>query len=281
MDVVSTFLPVLEISVIVPTFSPGDYVRDCVLCLDRQSLDHSLFEVVFILNGQKEPYGTFLEEILRETGLNYQIIHTPQVGVSHARNLGLEQARGSYVAFIDDDDMVSERYLESLRAVTTESVVGVSGFRAFRDDAPSEDAPFFLCRKKIKPHKYATWPFYRCRSVLSVSVGKLAHRNVIMDRRFDERFSLGEDSLFYTSLTDRIDHLCYAGDGAVYSVRLRDGSATHKPYSSSYIISNAFRLMAAYWKVYWRNPRGYSKMLFLLRVPGVMKYCFMLITSRQ
>ena len=270
-----------KISVIVPSFCPGEYVRDNIRSLSSQSLDHSLFEVLFVINGTREPYESFLEDLLSQTDLHYRILFSSQTGVSHARNIGLDLAEGEYVTFIDDDDWVSEGFLESLLKVSSGTEVGVSSFKAYMDDPLKEETSFFLCRRMRRPEWYLSLPFYKCRSVLSVSVGKLTHRDIIGKRRFDERFGLGEDSLFYTSLTDRIHRLRYAGDEAVYSVLLRNDSATHKRYSVWYILSNALRLIGAYFKVFLTNPSNYSIRLFLMRIPGIAMFSATLLSSRS
>lgn len=270
-----------KISVIVPTYCPGDYIKDNVIGFSRQSLDHSLFEVLYILNDIREPYESILKNLLVQTDLHYRIIFTSEKGASHARNVGLDQALGEYVAFIDDDDHVSDHYLESLLNVSSEKEVGVSSFSAYDEETGAEDTSFFLCRKMRSPGAYLSLPFYRCRSILSVSVCKLTHRDIIGERRFDERFDLGEDSLFFTSLTDRFLKLNYAGDDAVYNCRLRRESATHRGYSTGFVIKNAVRLMMAYAHVYFSNPRGYSLRLFLFRFLGIIKNSHMLLTTHK
>ncbi len=270
-----------KISVIVPSFCPGEYVRDNIRSLSSQSLDHSLFEVLFVINGTREPYESFLDGLLSMTDLHYRILFSSQTGVSHARNIGLELAKGEYVAFVDDDDVISEAYLESLLRVSSNTDVGVSLFRIYGEYAAKVNSDFFLYRKLLHPDYYLSLPFYRCRSVLAVSVGKLTHRDIIGQRRFDERFNLGEDSLFYTSLTDRIHSLRYAGDCAVYYYNQRRESASHRRYSMGYIVRNSFRLVWAYFNLYLTNSKGYSLRLFLLRIPGVIKNSLVLLSRRM
>lgn len=253
---------------------------DCIRSLDSQSLDHGQFEVLFIINGPCDPYVSLLKGMLSETGLDAKVLYTPVAGVSHARNMGIDQARGSFITFVDDDDTVSEGYLESLLKVSSSDTVGVSCFFAFSDDPASRDDTFFLTRKMRHPDAYLSLPFYRSRSVLSVSVGKLFHRDIIRSRRFDERFDLGEDSLFVTTITDRFHLMRYGGSECVYKVRLRKDSVTHRGYSIGFVLGVAFRLFSAYAHVYMSNPKEYSLRLFLLRIPGIMRNSVLLLIGR-
>ena len=107
-----------EISVIIPSHKPGNYITECLMSLAAQTISKDLFEVIVILNGCDEPWrsdlASLLEKLRSEYGMSARLLHSDIGNVSNARNMGLAQAQGNYICFIDDDDYVSEKYLERL-----------------------------------------------------------------------------------------------------------------------------------------------------------------------
>ena len=106
----------IVISVIIATNKPNLYLADCLNSLVRQTFKGHLFEVVVIVNGCSfdeyikcyEKWNDSCDYIL------FKLIYEQKGGVSKARNIGLNHASGAYIAFIDDDDVVSTNYLENL-----------------------------------------------------------------------------------------------------------------------------------------------------------------------
>ena len=98
----------MEISVIIPTYKPGEYISDCLRSLEEQDFPVSDYEVIIVLNGCDMPYRSMLEDIITDNGyVNVRVIQTDEPGVSNARNIGIDNAKGKYLLFIDDDDWVA------------------------------------------------------------------------------------------------------------------------------------------------------------------------------
>ena len=92
----------------------------CLDSLNAQTLDKRLWEVIIVLNGCSEPWETEIKQYIQSRHLtNARLIQTDEGSVSNARNIGLDQAKGEYIAFLDDDDYVSPTYLEALAAIAT------------------------------------------------------------------------------------------------------------------------------------------------------------------
>jgi glycosyltransferase involved in cell wall biosynthesis len=69
------------------------------------------FEVVIVNDGSSKEYTSTLEEV-KNTDRRIRVISQECLGASNARNRGVAEAKGEYIAFIDADDMVLPRYLE-------------------------------------------------------------------------------------------------------------------------------------------------------------------------
>lgn len=73
------------------------------------------FEVILILNGCREPYSKAIESFIsKHPAGNLTMLQTDIPGVSNARNIGIDNARGEFLTFIDDDDYISPTYLQEL-----------------------------------------------------------------------------------------------------------------------------------------------------------------------
>ena len=107
-----------EISVIVPTYKPDYYIWECLNSIAIQSLDKEKYEVLIVLNGDKEPFFTEIESYLKKNNLNnFNLIYSQEKGVSNARNIGLDSAKGEYICFVDDDDFLDKNYLQEMLRV--------------------------------------------------------------------------------------------------------------------------------------------------------------------
>ena len=79
----------MKISVIIPSYKPGEYIKECLSSLKRQTLSADDFEIVVVLNGCDAPYQSVLEKYIQEENIvNAHVIHTDTPGVSNARNVG-------------------------------------------------------------------------------------------------------------------------------------------------------------------------------------------------
>ena len=258
----------MQISIIIPSYKPGEYVFECLDSIMDQTLDISLFEVIVVLNGPRDPYFEKLNEYAKKHG-NVQIVYEQQGGVSNARNVGMGKATGTYFCFIDDDDIVSPNYLEELLKISTPTVVGVSNIHSFTNTIADYGNDFFAC-KVIQRHSHPN-SLVKNRAILSFPVAKLLHRDMIGGRLFDVRFANGEDVVFMTQISDRITGFAFTLHTACYFVRKREGSATRRKTSGWKLLKHLCAVISALFTIYFSNPSSYDLRLFLIRIPGIIK----------
>lgn len=94
------------VSAIIPTFDRWPMVKEAVESVLRQSCRD--FELIVVDDGSAD--GTASK--LTGSGFDLRLISQTRKGVSAARNLGVQSARGKYVAFLDSDDLWQPRKLE-------------------------------------------------------------------------------------------------------------------------------------------------------------------------
>lgn len=100
-----------KISVIIPVYNAEKYLEKCVNSLLKQT--YGDLEIILIDDGSKDGSGALMDGYA-EKDERVTVVHKENGGVSSARNLGLQKARGEYIAFIDADDYVANDYFEVL-----------------------------------------------------------------------------------------------------------------------------------------------------------------------
>lgn len=99
------------ISVIVPVYNCEKYIDDCIQSIITQS--YSPLEIILINDGSTDESALICDKYSSEYSY-IETIHKLNGGVSTARNVGLENANGEYVMFVDGDDMLESNAIETL-----------------------------------------------------------------------------------------------------------------------------------------------------------------------
>lgn len=99
------------VSVIIPIYNVQDYLARCIDSVLAQT--YTDLEIILVDDGSLDASGDICDEYdLKHRFI--RVIHKTNGGLSDARNAGLEVAQGSYVTFIDADDYVHPRFVETL-----------------------------------------------------------------------------------------------------------------------------------------------------------------------
>lgn len=105
----------IVVTVVVPTYRRPLQVRGCLEALAAQRLDEP-WEVVVVDDGSPEPPDPRVESLVAARG--WRLVRQANAGPSAARNRGVQEARGEFIAFTDDDCLPEPAWLETLlRAV--------------------------------------------------------------------------------------------------------------------------------------------------------------------
>lgn len=263
----------MKISVIVPTYRPKGYLWECLDSVYNQTFPKSDYELVLVLNGCDEPFHSQIEDWLgKHSDLQVQFFQTDEGGVSNARNIALDNARGEYITFIDDDDLVSSIYLQELYENATPDTISLCYPYAFNDGKMEVQLPYGITDAynyciEHKCDKLAS----RVRKFFSGPCMKLIPISFIQDRRFDVRFKNGEDSLFMFLISDKIKKVAFTSKDAIYYRRYRDNSAYTRGKTKRENIANKMNMIKAYISIYLRKPQKYSLLFFITRLLGTLR----------
>lgn len=194
------------VSIIVPVYNAEKYLNRCIDSILSQTMTD--FELLLIDDGSKDNSGRICDEYA-EKDARVRVFHKPNGGVSSARNLGLDNAKGKWITFVDADDRCSCDYLEHLLSKVD-------------DDTDLIISYAVICDSMVGGEKAEVYPEYRVNETnferLFVDSdmhwhtspwAKLYRANIIYENgiRFNEMMHIGEDADFLFSfmlITDKI-----------------------------------------------------------------------------
>lgn len=157
------------ISVIVCVYNREQYILKCLESVASQSFNRNGYELIVINNNSTDRSEHCCRKFEEEhPDLHFSYMVESQQGVSHARNRGIDVARGDIIAFIDDDSFIGKEFLTVVsRFFQDHPDVNMAGGKiqlVFEADKPGWLSPFLIpllgqldLGKRIKrfpPHKY-------------------------------------------------------------------------------------------------------------------------------
>lgn len=99
----------MEISIIVPVYNVEKYIDRCIDSILNQTFKD--FELILVNDGSTDNSGDICDKYSKIDS-RIKVIHKINGGVSSARNVGIDNANGKYIQFIDPDDWVDDLLLE-------------------------------------------------------------------------------------------------------------------------------------------------------------------------
>lgn len=99
------------ISIIVPVYNVEQYLRKCIDSLVNQT--YTNLEIILVDDGSIDNSGAICDSYAK-MDKRIKVIHKDNGGLSDARNVGIKNSMGEYVALVDSDDYVENNYISEL-----------------------------------------------------------------------------------------------------------------------------------------------------------------------
>lgn len=121
------------VSLIVPIYKVEKYLRTCIESMVRQTYEN--IEILLVDDGSPDNCGKICDEFA-EKDSRIRVFHVENQGVSVARNIGLDNAKGEWVSFIDSDDFLDDDFIEYLVSVMEETGADITycGYRRLNEE---------------------------------------------------------------------------------------------------------------------------------------------------
>lgn len=100
------------LSIIIPVYNVDKYINDCFSSLNKQRFDDEV-EIILVDDGSTDNSSNICDIMVAKNS-RIKVIHQHNQGVSAARNRGLKEADGKYIAWIDPDDYIADDWWETI-----------------------------------------------------------------------------------------------------------------------------------------------------------------------
>lgn len=212
------------ISIVIPIYNAEKDIPHCLNSILEQ--EYPSFEIILINDGSSDNSGKICDEYAQKDS-RIKVFHKPNGGVSSARNLGINNARGEWITFIDADDYIEQNFFCSIPQYDYSLII--TNWKP----TSSDDYIEYLSPNEITNQKQIN-QFINNNlqlDILRCPWAKFFKRSIITDNNilFDERFKIGEDTLFVMSYLSYCKKILIK-DGGAYRYYQRPSEESNYKY---------------------------------------------------
>ena len=203
------------LSFIIPVYNVERYIEECVYSIIHQIKEK--VEIILVDDGSTDQSGNICDIIARQHK-EVQVIHSENKGPANARNIGINIAKGRYIAFVDSDDKIADNSIPVLlHWITENEEIDICFLNAikFYPDGSKESMNDDILQERIKGKKKIEIIQYlsqrtkfsgsACTKIFNAS---FINENMIRfpyDRRMHEDLYFVLQSIYYANTYAAID----------------------------------------------------------------------------
>ncbi|MGQ7287681.1 glycosyltransferase [Vreelandella venusta] len=240
------------VSVVIPSYKGRETLFECLESLALQTLSYKKFEVIVVFNGEDDGSSENIKYFsVCYPELNLVALRSDKVGAGAARNHGVSFAGYKYITYIDDDDFVSQEFLESLLMGCNEECISVSNIEDFNKDV------FFASpiNKQILDNADKSVSSYaKITSAVTLNACKMIPTRIAKNIKYNVNLKSGEDVDYWTRLLCEFKPKfnCLSSlDRAVYYRRVRGNSVSRQVESFDFNVKQRVEVVVELEKI---NP---------------------------
>ena len=219
----------MKISVIVPIYNSEKYLNKCIESLLNQ--EYKNLEIILVNDGSTD-YSESICKSYMLKNKNIKYFYQQNSGVSSARNLGLANSSGDYIAFVDSDDYIEKDMFMKMVSEMKNNDCNVVVCNLFFEDATGKEIESFSHCNYIVDKVNIPYEMYTNLSFQGFSCNKLYKADLIKEHsiNFAEGYAVLEDDLFNYDIVFKNNdvRVNYINDKLYHYVMLNTGVSKSK-----------------------------------------------------
>ena len=179
-----------KLSVIIPTYNCVEYLNRCIISVEAANP----FEIIIVDDCSTDGTGELCDKFIDKG--NITVIHNhDNLGVVDSRNVGLIEAKGEYVTFIDSDDWIEPEFLRrAIDELNIQDSVDIVVGRMLQDNGKGKiNYLATVTNEVILNHKEAIGQLFDWRYYRWELCGKVYRRRLFENYRCDGEIRICED----------------------------------------------------------------------------------------
>lgn len=228
------------VSIIVPVYNVEKYLDICLESIIHQT--YSNLEVILVDDGSKDNSGKICESWAKKDG-RITVIHKENGGLSDARNIGIDNANGEWILFVDSDDFIHKDLVKlSLEeAMKCNADMVVFGYLEVDEECNQIHSKITNIKENIYTGQELLNEFVRNGKGSMVAWNKLYKRKIWKNLRYPVG-KIHEDEFVIIDILESVDMAILFSE-ELYYYRQREGSIMHtKALEAAYDALEAFEI---------------------------------------
>ena len=228
----------MKISIIMPVYNKEKYLYKSIRSILSQTYEN--FELIIINDGSTDNSSCICHKFKQEDS-RIKIINIENNGVSNARNIGIKNANGQYIQFIDADDYIDKYMLEDLvnllQKYSTDIIITEIKKIDLKSNESKEILLPFSGLKSIDDMMYNFAEVQKETGIYGCVSNKFIRKSIIDEHnlKFDKKLWLAEDLDFYLGLYKYITSVYFCNKAYYYYVQEAENSSTTSDKKHDYL----------------------------------------------
>ena len=219
------------ISVIVPVYNVEEYLKKCVDSIINQTYKN--LEIILVDDGSTDN-SSLICDTYAEKYEQIKVIHKKNGGLSDARNVGIDLAKGEYLTFIDSDDWIKEGFIEYLYNLnlSNNTMIAVAPYIVVTNSKQINCGNGY--RNAVLEQKEALKRILLDQGYTVSSCSKLYHRSLFDNIKYPVG-KIFEDTATTYKLFLKCESISFGSNGGYYYYK-RDNSIINSGYNSKQLL---------------------------------------------
>lgn len=222
----------IDYSIIIPIYNCEKYIEKCIISVINQKYEN--FELILINDGSTDKSFEVCKKY-KENDNRIICISKNNSGVSDTRNVGIKNAKGKYILFLDSDDYIEENYLLCINKMITQYPdVQLINFGFYSEvysiqgevlSSDTVNAEFLYLKNKDEINKYLVylWDKHMLYNIWN----KVYIKDIIIKNKIRfPNYNFGEDMEFNKKYLDKISIFINSNQCFYHYIKERNGSLT-------------------------------------------------------